>query len=434
MRGRKDRGEKDHGAKDGAVASAAGRPRRRMGPGVRLLLAVAAGLVVAAAGLVALDVLLPGNGPADPSRIYDYVYADGKSENADFVLANMSDDSYLCLGSSEFYISKDKVSMCPQAVFGENVTGVDMTFVGQGYDQSLWQAIAAGAYGGRVKNKKVMIVVSPQWFFKGNGDQDKFESKFSYSLYRAFAQNPSISDKTKAYVRRRCEELGVDAGQLAAAAQDMPLDAVNDWFFSLADGWRLRSEVPGIVAIAPSKSPARAAGEPTGEPDWDALLDAARAEGAASCTTNDYGVYDAYWEKNHTYMPELFENFHEADDEYADLACLLEVCREAGLEPLVCILPVHGAWYDLADVSAEERAAYYQRIRGICDEAGAAYADFSSCEYEKYFLCDTVHPGWVGWVRIERAFYDFMSGRDDDFLGGADLGDAPGLAAEGGDS
>ena len=134
MRGRKDRGEKDHGAKDGAVASAAGRPRRRTGPGVRLLLAVAAGLVVAAAGLVALDVLLPGNGPADPSRIYDYVYADGKSENADFVLANMSDDSYLCLGSSEFYISKDKVSMCPQAVFGENVTGVDMTFVGQGYD------------------------------------------------------------------------------------------------------------------------------------------------------------------------------------------------------------------------------------------------------------------------------------------------------------
>ena len=429
------RGEKDSGEKSRGTGGVTARSRHRLGPGTRLLLGVMAGLVLAAVGLLALDALLPGNGPADPTKLYDYVYADGKSENADFVLANMSDDSHLCLGSSEFYISKDKVSMCPQAVFGENVTGVDMTFVGQGYDQSLWQAIAAGAYGSRVRNKKIMIVVSPQWFFKGNGDQDKFESKFSYSLYRAFAQNPGISDESKAYVRRRCQELGVDEGQLAAASHDSPLDAVNDWFFSLADSWRLRSQVPNIVSLAPSKSPARTAGEPTGEPDWDALLAAARSEGAAASTSNDYGVYDDYWERNHQYMPELFENFHEADSEYADLACLLDVCDELGLDPMVCILPVHGSWYDLADVSVSERASYYQRVRDICDDAGAAYADFSSCEYERYFLCDTVHPGWVGWVRIERAFYDFVNGCDDDFLGGAGFGDAPGLAgASGGDA
>ena len=429
------RGEKDSGEKSRGTGGVTARSRHRLGPGTRLLLGVMAGLVLAAVGLLALDALLPGNGPADPTKLYDYVYADGKSENADFVLANMSDDSHLCLGSSEFYISKDKVSMCPQAVFGENVTGVDMTFVGQGYDQSLWQALAAGAYGSRVRNKKIMIVVSPQWFFKGNGDQDKFESKFSYSLYRAFAQNPGISDESKAYVRRRCQELGVDEGQLAAASHDTPLDAVDDWFFSLADSWRLRSQVPNIVSLAPSKSPARTAGEPTGEPDWNALLEAARAEGAAASASNDYGVYDDYWERNHQYMPELFENFHEADSEYADLACLLDVCDELGLDPMVCILPVHGSWYDLADVSVSERASYYQRVRDICDDAGAAYADFSSCEYERYFLCDTVHPGWVGWVRIERAFYDFVNGCDDDFLGGADFGDAPGLeGSSGGDA
>lgn len=386
------------------------RPGARPSAGVRRLVAVTGALALCVGTLAGLWCALPSNGPADPTRIYDYVYADGKSENEDFTLANMSDDGYLCFGSSEFAISKDLVSMCPQAVFGESVAGVDMTFVGQGYDQSLWQAIAAGAYGGRVRNRKVMIVVSPQWFFKGNGDQDKFEGRFSYSLYRAFAQNPDISDETKAYVRARCEALGVPAAELDAADPGAsPANAVNGWFHDLADAWRLRSRVPGIVAISPSKSPARTAGVPTGEPDWDALLDEARAEGAAACTTNDFCVYDAYWEKNHTFMPELFENFHEADDEYADLACLLEVCREAGLEPLVCILPVHGRWYDLADVSREEREAYYARVRKICDDAGAAYADFSGCEYEPYFLCDTVHPGWVGWVRIERAFYDFVT-------------------------
>ena len=95
------------------------------------------------------------------------------------------------------------------------------------------------------------------------------------------------------------------------------------------------------------------------------------------------------------------------------------------------ILPVHGAWYDREGVAHAERQAYYERIRGLCDDAGAAYADFSSCEYEKYFLCDTVHPGWCGWVRIEQAFYDFVHDRDDAFLGGGRFGAAEGLDAAG---
>ena len=90
------------------------------------------------------------------------------------------------------------------------------------------------------------------------------------------------------------------------------------------------------------------------------------------------------------------------------------------------ILPVHGAWYDREGVAHAERQAYYERIRGLCDDAGAAYADFSNCEYEKYFLCDTVHPGWCGWVRIEQAFYDFVHDRDDAFLGGGRFGAAEG--------
>ena len=182
-------------AADGERRGPDGCRHRGTGPGGRLLLAVLAGLALLAAGVVALDrLVLPGNGRADTSKIYDYVYAAGKSENVDFVLNNMSDDGYLVFGTSELYISKNLVSMCPQAVFGENVT-----FVCEAYDQSLWQAIAAGAYGSRVKNKKVMLIVSPQWFFKGNGAQNTFSSKFSYSLYRAFMQNSNISDDTKAY-------------------------------------------------------------------------------------------------------------------------------------------------------------------------------------------------------------------------------------------
>ena len=83
-----------------------------------------------------------------------------------------------------------------------------------------------------------MIVVSPQWFFKGNGDQGKFASKFSYELYRRFANNPSISGETKAYVRSRVEQLGVDAKTTAAANRDTVLDAANDAATAFADDLR----------------------------------------------------------------------------------------------------------------------------------------------------------------------------------------------------
>ena len=36
-------------------------------------------------------------------------------------------------------------------------------------------------------------------------------------------------------------------------------------------------------------------------------------------------------------------------------------------------------------------------------------ADFTDREYEKYFLFDTVHFGWTGWVDVEEAIYDFVN-------------------------
>ena len=417
---RTDKGREPRGNRLAKRLSALKQPAFPKVSGQVLLVAVLGGLVLLGLGLLAIDRLaLPTNDARGNTKLYDYVYAAGKSENVDFVANNMSSNGYLCFGSSEWYISKDRVGTCPQAVLGESGAGVDMTFIGEGYDQSLWQAIAAGAYGtgDKVRNRKVMIVVSPQWFFKGSGDQSKFSSKFSYSLYRAFMQSDSISDEVKAYVRQRCASLGVDSSKLSAASRDTVLDAMNDAAYAAADAWKLRSQLVSIEKAAPEKSSARLSAEASGEtsePDWEALLAEAETEGAAACTNNDFGVYDAYWEKNHTYDPELFQNFSEADDEYADLECLLEVCREVGFEPMVCILPVHGQWYDVSDVSSEERQSYYQRIRSICTEAGATYADFSGFEYEKYFLCDTVHPGWKGWVRIEHAFYDFVNSKRDE--------------------
>ena len=389
--------------------------------GMLLFKGVVAGLVATALVVGGVCCALPRQGDvADQTRLYDYVYSGTKSESVDFTTTNMSDDGILTFGTSELYISSPLVNQCPQKVFGESVSGVDMTYVGEAFDQSLWQAIAAGAYAPASKNRKVVFMLSPQWFFKGNGQQSKFSSKFSYQLYKGFLENDSISDETKAYVRQRLETLGVDGTQIAAANDDTFVDAINDAAYQFSNDLRIRSKIDALVKGSPKNSPTRSTGEPTGEPDWDALLSDAQAQGEQSCTNNDYGIHDAYWDKNSQYKSEQNQDFVHADDEWADFQCFLKVCREAGLEPLVVILPMHGVWYDEMGVTSDIRAQVYDQARSLCDEAGVAYADFSSCEYEKYFLCDTVHPGWIGWVRIEHAVYDFVNGQDNAFLGGAE--------------
>lgn len=389
--------------------------------GMLLLKGVVAGLVAIAFVVGGVCCALPRQGDvADQTRLYDYVYSGTKSESVDFTTTNMSDDGILTFGTSELYISSPLVNQCPQKVFGESVSGVDMTYVGEAFDQSLWQAIAAGAYASASKNRKVVLMLSPQWFFKGNGQQSKLSSKFSYQLYKGFLENDSIGDDTKAYVRQRLETLGVDGTQIAAANDDTFVDAINDAAYQFSNDLRIRSKIDALVKGSPKNSPTRSTGEPTGEPDWDALLSDAQAQGEQSCTNNDYGIHDAYWDKNSQYKSEQNQDFVHADDEWADFQCLLKVCKEAGLEPLVVILPMHGGWYDEMGVTSDIRAQFYDQARSLCDEAGVAYADFSSCEYEKYFLCDTVHPGWIGWVRIEHAVYDFVNGQDNAFLGGAE--------------
>ena len=59
------------------------------------------------------------------------------------------------------------------------------------------------------------------------------------------------------------------------------------------------------------------------------------------------------------------------------------------------------------------------RARSLCDEAALPMLTFK-LRIRKYFLCDTVHPGWIGWVRIEHAVYDFVNGQDNAFLGGVE--------------
>lgn len=367
-------------------------------------LGIAAFLVV----LCCIQVVLPAQGSVEAGKNYGYVYSGAKSESPAFVDAASTEDTVLLFGSSELSTPSDVIPQVPAEVFGMNDYGLDLMYIGEAYDQSLWQAIAAGAYGPQAKNKKVALIVSPTWFEDDGLDAETFKLRFSYSLYRAFCENDAISDSSKAYVAKRLEEQGIDPLAVQAGQRTSAIAIVNDAVLSAIADLQVRSKLGDVRERAFDQASSTFA-----PLDFAALHEAALADAEAMCTNNDWGMDDAFYANNiegrldrlkDAQTDETFSN----QAEYQDFSFFLKVCKEAGLEPLVVVSPVHGDFYDWVGTDPADRARCYQRIREICAAHEVPCADFSGKEYEDYFLHDIVHFGWTGWVAVEEAIFDHV--------------------------
>lgn len=380
------------------------------------------GLVLAAAvflGVVAfVNATLPAQSyPGEGGKDYGYVYSGAKSASVDFTTSTMPSDSILLFGSSELSTPPSLVPQVPAAVFGQSACGLDLTYVGEAYDQCLWQAIAAGAYAGKTPSNKVVITVSPSWFADGGVDDSIFKTRFSYSLYREFMANDDLSETTKKYVRTRLAEQGIDEAVIVAGesrdetaqedAVSLAVGTANDAVYAQMDDLRLRNDLQEVR----EKGFAHETGGST-EPNFTALRARAQVDAAQRSTNNSWGYDDASYlsyvgDSTSNISGKLADETFSDTPEYDDFGLFLRVCKESGLEPLVVISPLSGDYYDAAGVSASTRRACYDHIKTIANAYGVEVADFTDREYEKYFLHDPVHYGWTGWVDVEQAIYRF---------------------------
>ena len=130
-------------------------------------------------------------------------------------------------------------------------------------------------------------------------------------------------------------------------------------------------------------------------------------------TGNEFYMEDGYY---NTYVGRRLAQQKDKDaalsyaqsPEYDDLRCLFEICRAKQMQILFVHVPMHGAWSDYTGFSAERRQTYYENVRQIAAEyANVTLLDLTGYEYEPYFLCDTMHLGWKGWLAVDKAIAEF---------------------------
>ena len=353
-----------------------------------------------------------------------------KMECPSTIGACLDKETILLLGSSEIpnvlTSNKTRRRLIPQNVYAHPETltnqgnsNFNMMLVGVAHVQSLEHAINIGGLEPYIKNNKVVLNLSPQWFKQGGVDPEAFASVFSIQMMDKFMKNKNISKELKLKVVRRSEELlrtYPKAQKQVSKYEDELLGKNNNIINKISRDWVMKFN--GLKAKRTLNSlEYKTFPKDSGTLDFDTLnfeqmKKDAEEEGKAVCTNNPFyfynGYYDTFIKPNINKLKNSAAQKGYSDpSEYGDLQLFLDVCKELDLDVLLVNIPVNGYWYDYVEFPKSERQKYYQRVSDLAKKYNVSMLDLRNEEYNPYFFRDAYHLGWKGWVYLDEGIYKF---------------------------
>ena len=350
----------------------------------------------------------------DNSVRYSTAYEKYKSK--DIITENITPNTLVLLGSSELTATINE-NYHPKKIF--NYNDFNIMQIGTGYSQNIVQASTLGSIEGAIKNRKVAIVESVQWFAKGGLQKDAFLNKASQEHIYNTMTNNKISKETKEKLINRVIELtGDNKGQNDIYRKYKEYFIENKGSF--IDGEMLKIE--NYIYSFKNKTQFYSnkgkidyplSGQNTPNYDWDSLTNDFVEKIKKTTNNNEYAVDNKYY---NTYLAKNYSTFRDSNKgisylespEYIDYEIFLDVAKELGMKVEVIIFPVNGKWNDYTGVSKEMREQTYRNIEEIAKKyTNVKVLNYGNREYDDYFLFDVMHVGVKGWMQVERELYEF---------------------------
>jgi D-alanine transfer protein len=316
-------------------------------------------------------------------------------------------------------------------MFQSYPTGFTIFPVGRGQTTSLVILQDLAAVGSDVRGKKVVISLSPPWFFLHDRTPNFYAANFSplhvsalifstdlsfetkHLAVRQLMQTPSLfsEDPLVEFAAQRLEENDLlnRAEYLAA----LPLGKLKNALIELQDMW-------ATYVYIRTRQQDKQAPRIQADIDWRELSELAGTEQMSFANNNDLGFDNAIWaEKYRRLVDERRGQFNDlgfTDNlrhtaEWTDLDILLRGLSELGAETLLVSPPIPGRYYDTIGVSAAARSEYYARLRDLAATYDVAVVDFEDHDNDIYFVTDpNSHLSRKGWAYYDRALDAFYHG------------------------
>lgn len=334
---------------------------------------------------------------------------------------NADKDDLIILGSSELDAN---VPESPQYMIPNTELNCDVDLVGRAVVQNLANAMKVGALKDSFKEKKIVLIVSLQWFLGDDIELSGFKAHFSEIQFYKFMKNKNISDEHKMYVCNRIVELLKNDSKFerpylyaklyknksfwsnAAFTLFKPYYLLRESFLDLRDKHQ------SLKAVNRFKG---SNGSDVIDVNWDEEESKAQKLGEESCTNNDFYVLNSYYD---TYLRDKIDSLKNSSDpnldlckskEFDDYRLLLEIFKQSEVKPYIVFMSTNGRYYDYIGLDKEKRDNFYDKLKNIVDEYGFSYLDLRDKEYEPYFYKDVMHLGWRGWLYVNKKITEYYS-------------------------
>lgn len=295
-------------------------------------------------------------------------------------------------------------------------------FMGQAGAATLSQYFGIQQITSELENKQAVFVISPQWFTKEDHDPTIFQTYFNndqltaflenqsgdaasqYAANRLLKQNPGVSMKSIVEKLAKGEKLSeFDQSMINISSQLNEKQSAIFGQFSIRGRLRYKDHVEKYLGSLPEQF------------SYEELEAIARKEGEENTTNNDLGV------DNHFYNTKLKKDWKKWEGsqknfnflkspEYNDLQLVLDQFAKSKVNVLFVFQPVNKKWMDYTGLSEEMYQHTVEKIRYQLESQGFTnIADFSKDGDEPYFVKDTIHIGWLGWLAFDKVVNPFLS-------------------------
>ena len=297
--------------------------------------------------------------------------------------------------------------------------------LGQRGAASLTQYFGMQQIAPQLEENRAVYVLSPQWFTKKGYDQHAFQTYFSSDQLTAFLSQQD-GDQASAYAAERLMELYPDvamkgilekiaAGKELTRLDQMQIEAMSrinvreDLFFSPWVAGPGRNFDQKVLAYGK---------ELPDDFSYEALEELATEQAKEATSNNEFGIDKNFYNKRIAPKKAKLKGFQShlsyvQSPEYNDLQLALTQFSKSKTRVLFVIPPVNAKWMEYTGLDqtkynqAVEKIKYQLESQGFTD-----IADFSQEGDRPYFMQDTIHLGWNGWLAFDKAVYPFVESKE----------------------
>lgn len=383
------------------------------------------GPLVLSAVLVAILFFTPFNIDLDSKK----VLADAStSMSANILRGNaiknkaISSDKYVpFFGSSEL----SRISAFHPSVLAEKYDRNYRPFLlGAPGTQSLTQAMMMKSMGSDLANKKVVFILSPQWFVKEGVTKDYFNAYYSELQTYQWVKNLEEIDESDKYLANRLldfskvreDKLLVQALKNIENGQQPKKSDKQSIRLKLSMLSREDDLFSKIGMINKQKAIDKATKKLPEKYDYQVLDTLAGEIGKKATSNNSFEISNRFYNTRLKNKLTKLENSQKDwnycfSPEYSDLQLALNQLAKEKTEVMFIIPPVNKHWSNFTGLSQEMLQGYAKKVKYQLESQGFTnVADFTTADNVSYFMADTIHLGWRGWLNVDQKIQPFLEG------------------------